>query len=849
MENNRKGVQIYNMDFKILWAKSNPYKSLLNHSFDVGWTAGILLRESIFENYVDYLVKVTKLSKKDTINTIAYLCALHDIGKCHPAFQQKDEEMLATLQELDMATVVPEQFRHEIYSYVFLKDYMPDIKWDERTARIISEVIGLHHQKNGWGEFLTYEIDDEEKDKDGKTLKEKWTETTINLEKRLRRHFHPKVFVLEKKDTNHFATVLLGILIMSDWIASGHLAGIDARSYRTLTKYKNAISTAVKEQIEIGEIKPEKVNKNKVQKMTQMFPFMKETGLRPLQQLTEKILSEEIPDVMIVEGPMGCGKTEIGMYAISKMGISHGKYGVNVSMPTCATAEQILKRVQDALNNVGSKSEVIPLTGTSWLTKDGELAKWTEKGRMKLTTPNSVSTVDTIMLATLLTKYQILRMISLGTKAVLIDEMHAYDSYMLKVLEIELQYFKMLNVPVVIMSATLPVETKKIILNVFSDSVPKIDTAYPMITTVKDGNVRQFASAPENEKNYRITLEPKLHIYNAIAEKAVEKVKDGGTLCIFCNSVNSSLAQFTNIEKLCKDTDIQCVLINARRPYEQRENTANHLVEMLGKDRSKRPKKLIVVSTQVLEQSIDVDFDYMFSEIAPIDLLLQRIGREHRHSNKGTIREKSPFVPEMVVFYDQNGTHTNNEKRKLIYYDALIRRTYEYLTKKSEFHFPTDIAIAVNDVYNSEFCRTAIRPIDEVLMTLYSGLDQQKATTRCIPKPVEEKFGLFAKRNNFLPAAPTRLAELPTKSVAIMSASKINLTDLKNSGFDIDSCAECYKSSVVELRDDILEKTDFELNYIEGKNHLQGTYLYTGNDLFSHPVYGVITKKQRAKLM
>ena len=128
-----------------------------------------------------------------------------------------------------------------------------------------------------------------------------------------------------------------------------------------------------------------------------------------------------------------------------------------------------------------------------------------------------------------------------------------------------------------------------------------------------------------------VSLCPILQDPEQIARKAAELVQDGGCLCVLLNVVDQAQTVYQALKQM--GFDGETLLFHARFPAERRQEIETQCIRWFGKDKSHRPKKAILVATQVVEQSLDVDFDVMMTAVAPIDLLLQRVGRVFRHED------------------------------------------------------------------------------------------------------------------------------------------------------------------------------------------------------------------------
>lgn len=205
----------------------------------------------------------------------------------------------------------------------------------------------------------------------------------------------------------------------------------------------------------------------------EVWPNIPPEGMRPLQKEVERLFlqTEERISLVLLEAPMGEGKTEAGLYAALQMARQWKKTGFYVGLPTSATANQMAGRMRELLAFHGREEPVRLLHAMAWLvdgetpgdpvihTEDAAIARrWLEPLRRGLLSSYAVGTVDQAMMAVLPVKYGVLRLLGLSGKALVIDELHAYDVYMSEILFCLLQWCRALEIPVVLLSATLPPE-------------------------------------------------------------------------------------------------------------------------------------------------------------------------------------------------------------------------------------------------------------------------------------------------------------------------------------------------------------------------------------------------------
>jgi len=403
---------------------------------------------------------------------------------------------------------------------------------------------------------------------------------------------------------------------------------------------------------------------------------------RPVQRALENLIMEE-PSLVIVEAPTGEGKTESALFQFAR---SNGR-GFYFGLPTQASANQISGRIESFLKNILKTSEPAILAhGNAWLiramaedkkynasnseildtTAETEYLDWFNSKKRTLLSHYGVGTVDQAMLAALNVKHGFVKLFGLAGKTLIIDEVHAYDSFMLPILEHLLRWCGFLNTSVVLLSATLPSEMKKRLvgayLNMAYSELTFQKSGYPLLTLAKkennnylvqevdtlDGNLMEtrkketirihFATHPENE-------------FEPIIESILDKISDGGNILWICNTVNKAQSVFNQLKQRCVEahSSVELRLFHSRYTKSDRLQIEKE-IELLYGDENKspnRPHRSILVATQVAEQSLDIDFDFLVTDIAPVDLILQRAGRIFRHERNN--RNQNYTGPEILV--------------------------------------------------------------------------------------------------------------------------------------------------------------------------------------------------------
>jgi CRISPR-associated endonuclease/helicase Cas3 len=455
--------------------------------------------------------------------------------------------------------------------------------------------------------------------------------------------------------------LLAGFNVLCDWIGSGEVFEYLSEE-KTLHQYW--YDAALKEAeiaVKNTGILPCKSN-NELDPLTELLDLPENARLTPLQDLVQRITLLDKPQLFIIEDETGAGKTEACLIILNRLmakGLANGFY---LGLPTMATADGIYPRIQKAYNNfyLSDQKPSLVLAHSSAKISDrftetivyqdlehGVLEQpyeddaqsicqaWLADNRKKaLLAHVGVGTIDQAFLAVLKTKYQSLRLIGLLGKVLVIDEAHAYDAYMGKELEVLLRIHASLGGSAIIMSATLPSSVRQNLsdaflsgLNTMPFVLDKTD-AYPLLTHIGDEYKKEIAFSCKQRKKKKTVRIKFVHSENEIYELIRKSVKKEQCACWIRNSVRDARETYQTL----KDKGVQVDLFHARFTMIDRSYIQSKVMKAFDKNsRHEQRKSKVVIATQVVEQSLDLDFDVMITDLAPIDLILQRTGRMHRH--------------------------------------------------------------------------------------------------------------------------------------------------------------------------------------------------------------------------
>ncbi|MBQ2854846.1 MAG: CRISPR-associated helicase Cas3' [Oscillospiraceae bacterium] len=817
------------MELTVFWAKTEPFQSVVTHGVVSGAICRYLINGYLSDGSRKLAADLLRMREEELSDFLAYLTSLHDIGKIEYHFQCKDSDMKTRLKELgvDRHYLGKEFYRHEKTGETMIGRIWEQQDQDEDSAYVFAALIGAHHQKNHG---------------DGSRSKDPFfAEYCEKFESIMRSRFlsgsDGALPEIPDKLEGVFESIMLGILILSDWIASGSLFA-DAEDWIKEEDCDNQIIRRTEEFLDKSGLKKELVHWG--QAFPDVWPWIPKEGMRLLQQGAEKLMtSGKRHRLILMEAPMGEGKTEAGMYCAVQMLRQWKKDGFYVALPTAATSNQMVSRMEAWFQTLGIRKKVRLLHGMAWMVDDctsedtansedhDEISRWLAPLRQGLLGQFSVGTIDQAMLAVTKAKYGVLRLLGLSNKVLVIDEIHSYDVYMGEFIQRLLEWCKAMEIPVVMLSATLPPKLKAKLLAPYTKQ--PLSRGYPLITAVcEDGTVEELP-IEKTVKNMTVSVEllPILNDPEQIARKAAELTADGGCVCVLMNTVRQAQKVYSALES-CFDGER--MLFHAQFPAERRKEIEETCIRKFGKDKSNRPTRAILVATQVVEQSLDVDFDAMLTAVAPIDLVLQRMGRIFRHED--TIRPAHLQSPsQFILIPDGNDFGVDG----YVYPEVLLQQTIQVLKERDTVRIPEDLAPLVADGYDES--KVPLEAFKEWMEHMIGEqVKAQKSEEYLIGNPnmtysalsVSNDFFDDEGENKYL-TVQTRLGE-PSVRIALLEPELYQRVEAcKEDGTakvrdkELARKVQMQSVSVTERR---LRFNKSELSYIKGDNLLSGVRVY-----------------------
>ena len=495
-------------------------------------------------------------------------------------------------------------------------------------------------------------------------------------------------------------TITLGAVILADWLSSSMDLPADTllpdqKSIRKVIENAGLLPVSWKTKLPFHEI----------------FGF----SPNPLQKACAGIAHPG--SIIVIEAGMGSGKTEAALYLAHQLLAAKKANGLYFAMPTRLTSEKIYDRLNTFLSHTIPAAEnrnALLIHGEAWLNwileqpsdsaENGAVNanpdSWFQSAKRALLAPFAAGTVDQALLSVVNVRHSALRAFALAGKVIVFDECHSYDAYTGELIAALIQNIRKWGGTIIILSATLTAEAKRKFLGETSCAGLTSRSSYPLITIAepeKPLKFTEFQSGKTDTVKIRHTGDE-----SAAMREALEHALRGEQVLWIENTVFG--AQNIYKQLACGPQGIEVGLIHSRFPAFLRREQESKWVDLLGKNGADNRRKhgRILVATQILEQSVDVDADFLITRLAPGDMLFQRIGRLWRHEKLNTVRPQQAkremllLIPEECSAPEQIQGNTHI----LLPYDPYwMLRTCEIWKEMNEVHIPDDIRPVLEKIY------------------------------------------------------------------------------------------------------------------------------------------------------
>jgi CRISPR-associated endonuclease/helicase Cas3 len=724
-----------------LWAKTaqgTNFHPVICHLLDTAAVCQRLLK-LLPSAAVKRLQQGLALNEAGLSAWVSFLAGSHDTGKISPPFQFQDSAVLEIAKQLaggslyDLWSKRPQILLtqdkaagHGTITACTLPKYLQT--WvDKEVADELAAIVGGHHgfipkheeisKLNNRSEARTYNLGHS-------SNSPQWQQWRIEILDTLADYCGIKTAEPPQMPDAGAAVLLAGITTLADWLASNQACFPAAGAKPDLTEYINGLSAKVDATLKAAQWREWQPHDQPLS-FVELFKNEPRGLQEAITNLIPNLLGE--PALFIVEAPTGEGKTEAAL-TIAHWNTSRGMPGTYIGMPTQATGNALYDRLKNYLNHwypdqtinlqlLHSASALDENFSNTICRLDSiydqdrqpsgvAASEWFVHRKRALLAPWGVGTVDQALVGILRTKHQFLRLLGLAGKTVILDEVHAYDGYTSRLLDQLVHWCAVLGSPVVILSATLSSGQRQRLLSSYAEGLglekPELPVGeYPRLTIYAQGKAAVDPSFTQN-RLAEINRNKQIKIY-WIDESQIDAQLNRGATAIIRSTV-----------RRCQETAArypQSLVFHSRFTQEHRQDKESDCLKRYGKPESEDdpPRQpSLLVATQVIEQSLDVDFDVLLSDLCPVDLLIQRMGRLWRHNrNHRGVSERVIYLilPKtgkdgLPCFGDDvEGKIMKGRYRSGVYDRHALLRTWYLLRDRNFITLPQDTDYLIRHAY------------------------------------------------------------------------------------------------------------------------------------------------------
>jgi CRISPR-associated endonuclease/helicase Cas3 len=503
----------------------------------------------------------------------------------------------------------------------------------------------------------------------------------------------------------------------------------------------------------------------------------------------------------LIEMGTGNGKTEIALKTAYNLIKNKKCDGICFSLPTQVTSNAVYKRVEKFINNISDNDNVNLMHCNSNLALF-EMGKKNEENffnnikHCRLFNNVIVCTADQLLFSVLNAKFNFMRVAALWRKVIIIDEIHCYDSYTTELIRKLTEICREMECVVIALSATVSDTLKKDLFNHHT-----FEKNYPLLSYVKNEELIQYSiNGNFTNKNFDFIIEKD---ENKMIEQAINEVNSGKQILWIENSVAKAQDIFKKITLI--NNKIEAKLLHSKFIQHDRMKKEKELLKIWGKEefnKNRNNNGRIVISTQVAEQSLDIDADKLYTRICPIDALAQRCGRIGRFGRKNNNFEIVILSEYSCHDYKNNNTinwfHNKNSKEysNFIYPAVIMYKTLEYFEKKKNVSYPSDYREQLNFVYDNLVNIDNFSKFNTELL----NYNNEKQQYKNLAQSLVSKYGKTDKNKDVM----TRIIANKDMSVLLIKQIKDEIITL-------------YSGDVIDLSKktlDMIDKCNIEKNIV-----------------------------------
>jgi CRISPR-associated endonuclease/helicase Cas3 len=539
-----------------LWGKAKTpigdgpsYQPLAYHCLDVAACAdAILIREP--EATRNRMAAIFGLEWEEARPWLLLVVACHDLGKACPGFQAKWPDILS-LTGLWQPRIPMTNINHAFISQIALAKLLRGKGWPDELADLTADAVGCHHGSRASPTTLDHLAGTQ-----SAIGKDDWEQAREALVEALAAVFQPVGVPANQTLSGPDFMLLSGLTSFADWIGSNEEVfhyGVpsDFPDLKDWFEKRRVLADGALDAIGWEARVP---LSQEARTFDQVFGFPP----RPLQKkIADALLTIEGPAILLVEAPMGEGKTEAAFFAHLEMQRRFGHRGLYVALPTKATGNAMFKRTLKFLRSQGSNRKLdlqllhggtllndvfqeLRLAGIHDPQAGGEVlaGEWFTNKKRALLSEYGVGTIDQSLLSILPVRHSFVRLWGLANRVVVFDEIHAYDAYTGTLLVHLLRWLVALGSSVVLLSATLPPSIRRKLAEVVKAKLPIVEAEYPRLSVFCSGVVKQTHFEPDPARRLTVQLQgipPDLPCMRTALELRLASGEWGWRCSIPCN--------------------------------------------------------------------------------------------------------------------------------------------------------------------------------------------------------------------------------------------------------------------------------------------------------------------------
>lgn len=661
--------------------RQRSYKPVLHHLIDVAAVA--LQWQQLNPSRLKREAALLKASPEDLSKTAAFLAGVHDLGKFSRGFQAKVPELWPE-QTLGPKKAAADR-GHWRNTAILLRagpiaqaftSLFPSIP-HHAIAPIIAAIAGHHGRPPERQDEVNADPDKARRDQQlgAECLDAAHTAFSIlwNLI-----HPSPLASLDKQKQAAQWSWRLSGLVTLADWIGSD--LSFEAVDTRLEDYWDWALAQAEKALVDRGLLPQTSESRPSYAS----FAPQAATCPRPMQKLAEKAPLVDGAQLFIIEDTTGAGKTEAAIMLAARMMAAGKGEGLYFALPTMATANAMYERLAKTYKTLFENSATYPPSlvlahGKSELSNafraiansataangsEGETAsafctRWIADDRRKAFYADvGAGTIDQAFLSILSKKHLTLRQYGLAGRILIVDEAHCFDAYMGEELSALLELHAQNGGSAIVLSATLSLDRRRDMAKSFAKGLGLRDpddlsdqlysTAYPLLTSGALSGAQECEPGFASALRRSVTVE-RLPDRTTAATRALSAAEEGAAVLVICNAVDETIAVYESLAERT-DTPERVQLFHARFAQSDRQDIEEDVLRRFGRDAKASDRRgHILVATQVVEQSLDLDFDLVISDLAPVDLIIQRAGRMWRHLDKHPAKRRPVERPHILL--------------------------------------------------------------------------------------------------------------------------------------------------------------------------------------------------------